>query len=178
MEGASPSPGTAVVPTQDQQPTMVYESPTTEPSSPNPPVESGLEPIREHYQVSVGEGLFSEGTFSDGMAPYSEEWLWDNDRFDIQMIRIEEQPEGCDVARYDTELVWISGSPGMSVTVDGEEVGTYTARVNAHGYIFQYPISMGDRICAVDFSPTLGFHIIIGPDIYFHYDSYCYRGHC
>jgi len=135
-------------------------------------------PLREHHQVNVGEGIFSEGTFSDGMAPYSEQQLWDDDHFDIQKIRVEEQPDGCDIARYTTELVWIGGVPGMSLLVNGENVGTYTAAAYAHGYVFEYPVQMGDEICAVGFSSSTGFHIIMGPDIYYHYDSYCYRGGC
>ena len=41
------------------------------------------EPVREHYQVVVGDGIFAQGTFSDGLAPHSEQWLWDNDHFNI-----------------------------------------------------------------------------------------------
>lgn len=135
------------------------------------------EPIREHYQVNVGDGIFESGTFSDGLAPYDEDWLWANDHFDIQRIRQEEYPSGCDVSRYNTNLVWISGSAGMQFTVNDEVVGTYQIADNAHGYMFQWPIHMGDKLCAVNFR-SIGFSIILGPDVYYHYDSYCYRGHC
>jgi len=135
------------------------------------------EPLREHYQVVVGDGIFAQGAFSDGQAPYSEQWLWDNDRFNIQRIRREEYPTGCDVARYNTNLLWISGTTGMSFSVNGENVGTYNISDDAHGYIFEWPIRMGDTLCAVGFTPV-GFQIVLGPDIYYHYDSYCYRGAC
>lgn len=156
-------------------------APTPMPSdsiSPPSVAESDPEPLREHYQVVVGEGIFAKGTFSDGMAPHSEQWLWDNDHFDIQRIRLEEQPDGCDVARYNTNFLWISGSPGMSLSINEDNVGEYKIKEDAHGYIFEWPIHMGDRICAVGFSSSIGFQIVIGPDIYFHYDSYCYRGSC
>lgn len=169
------STNTSVVPIAtletEPPPTKVSQSPT-QPSS-----GSEMTPIREHYSVQVGTGIFENGTFSDGLAPYSESWLWDNNHFKIQRIRREEQPSGCDVSRYNTNLVWISGSSGMEFTVNGEVVGTYQAADDAHGYIFEYPIKMGDKLCAVKFKP-IGFSIILGPDIYYHYDSYCYRGNC
>lgn len=143
-----------------------------------PPVATELQPLRQHFEVTVGDGLFSTGTFSDGMAPYSEQWLWDNSHFNIQRIRQEEYPTGCDVARYDTDLVWIGGNPGMTITINGETVGKYTIADNAHGYMFDWNIKTGDQICAVNFKPNVGFHIILGPDVYYHYDSYCYRGAC
>jgi len=134
-------------------------------------------PLRPHYQVVVGDGIFAEGTFSDGMAPYSEQWLWDNNHFKIQRIRQEEYPSGCDVSRYNANLIWIAGTTGMQISINDEIVGTYKIADDPHGYIFEWPIHMGDKICAVNFR-SVGFMIIIGPDIYYHYDSYCYRGAC
>lgn len=135
------------------------------------------EPIRDHFQVVVGNGIFAIGTFSDGQAPYSEQWLWDNDRFNIQRIRAEEYPTGCDVARYTTNFLWIGGTTGMSFSINGENVGTYEIADDSHGYIFNWPVQIGDTLCAVGFTST-GFQIILGPDVYYHYDSYCYRGGC
>ena len=83
----------------------------------------------------------------------------------------------CEDSRYNTNLFFVAGSPGMSLTINGENVGTYTIAPDSHGYIFQRPIKFGDTICAVGFSPS-GFQIVLGPDIYYHYDSYCYRGAC
>lgn len=143
-----------------------------------PPAATELQPLRQHFEVKVGDGLFSTGTFSDGMAPYSEQWLWDNSHFKIQRIRQEEYPDGCDIARYDTDLVWIGGNPGMTIAINDETVGKYTIADNAHGYMFNWDIKTGDKVCAVNFKPSTGFHIILGPDIYYHYDSYCYRGSC
>jgi hypothetical protein len=142
-----------------------------------PNTEVMLQPIREHFPVYVGEGFLAEGTFSDGMAPYTEDWLWANNRFDIQVINPHTYPDGCDVARYNTDLVWLGGSPGMQFTINGQVVGTYKIAPNSHGYIFHGSISMGDTLCAVGFTPA-GYHIILGPDIYYHYDSYCFRDNC
>lgn len=157
------------------------------PPTPISPTESGIDvaatpvsqdgPIRPHYQVTVGDGIFSEGTFSDGLAPYSEQSLWNNNRFNIQRIRPEEYPSGCDIARYNTNLVWISGTTGMQFSVNDSVVGTYNIADDPHGYIFEWPINIGDKLCAVGFR-SVGYSIIIGPDIYYQYDSYCYRGNC
>jgi hypothetical protein len=135
-------------------------------------------PFKPHYQVVVGDGIFSQGTFSDGMAEYSQDWLWANGHGDIQRIRQEEYPSGCDVARYNTNLVWISGTNGMQISVNDKIVGTYNIADNSHGYIFQYPINMGDKLCAVNYRSSTGFAILLGPNIYYHYDSYCHRGNC
>ena len=161
-----------------QDPESVTSQQVTQQSSVQSTPMSILEPLREHYEVTVGEGLFEKGTFSDGMAPYSEQWLWDNDHFDVQRIRQEEYPSGCDISRYNTDLVWIGGTPGMSIAINGEEVGQYTIAADSHGYIFKWSIQMGDEICAVGFVKSVGFFIILGPDIYYQHDSYCYRGHC
>ena len=155
-------------------------SPTQASAEQSPSGETSLEgdgPFRPHYQVVVGDGIFSQGTFSDGMAPYSEQWLWDNNHFKIQRIRQEEYPSGCDVSRYNANLIWIAGTTGMQISINDEIVGTYKIADYPHGYIFEWPINIGDKVCAVGFR-SVGFMIIIGPDIYYHYDSYCYRGAC
>jgi hypothetical protein len=145
---------------------------------PDPPVVNNeVTPIRDHFAIMAGNGIFTEGTVSDGQAPYSEQWLWDNNRFNIQRIRREEYPGGCDAARYDAGVVWIGGTKNMKITINGDVVGQYTIDPNAHGYIFKWPIRFGDRLCAVDVGSE-GFHIILGPDVYYHYDSYCSRGNC
>ncbi|NOG76359.1 MAG: hypothetical protein HND45_10755 [Chloroflexi bacterium] len=135
-------------------------------------------PFRPHYQVDIGDGIFDKGTFSDGMAEYSQDWLWANGHGNIQRIRQEEFPSGCDISRYNTNLVWIAGNNGMQFTVNDQVVGTYKAADDSHGYIFEYPINFGDKLCAVNYRPATGYAILLGPNIYYHYDSYCYRGNC
>ena len=136
-----------------------------------------IEPIRDHFDVYVGNGIFENGTFSDGLAPLTQDWLWDNNHHRIQRIRQEEYPSGCDVSRYTTDLVWIAGSDGMTFTINGKVMGEYKIADYAHGYIFKADINIGDELCALNFKP-IGYSIILGPDIYHAYDSYCYRGHC
>lgn len=166
------------------QPTILDTNPSATPiptPSVSPPTQPSVStevmPIREHFQVVVGDGVFESGTFSDGLAPYSENWLWENKHFNIQRIRPEEYPSGCDVSRYNTNLVWISGSTGMQFSINDEVVGTYNIADDPHGYIFQWSIRMGDKLCALKYK-SIGYSIILGPDIYYHYDSYCYRGNC
>jgi hypothetical protein len=148
-------------------------APTDQTETADPPY-----PIREHYTITAGEGVLAEGTFSDGLAPYSEEWLWENGRFRIQVINPHSFPgDGCDVSRHNTTLVWIGGSPGMQFTINDEVVGTYHIVPDPHGYIVRAAIQTGDVLCVTNTSPA-GYHVILGPDIYYHYDSYCYRGNC
>lgn len=172
-----PTLGSVDSPVKEQPPSTEKENNSPNLTSALSSIDENREPLRDHYQVVVGDGIFAYGTFSDGQAPYSEQWLWDNDHFNIQRIRQEEYPTGCDVARYNTNLVWIGGTSGMSFSINGENIGTYKIADSAHGYVFEWPIRMGDTLCAIGFTPT-GFHIILGSDIYYHYDSYCYRGGC
>ena len=43
--------------------------------APPTPIQAPEAPIREHFEVTAGSGIFAQGTFSDGLAPYSEQWL-------------------------------------------------------------------------------------------------------
>ena len=172
QECGTPRPGDGTV---SLLPTTEVSQPTTELSqqlqlTPSQPEDSAAGPQREHFSVVVGTGVFEQGTFSDGQLQLTEQMLWDNDYFDIQRIRREEYPNGCDAARYTTDWIWIGGGPGMRLTINGQDVGQYTIAPDAHGYMFNLPVKIGDQICAVDIAPE-GFQIIIGPDIYYHYDS-------
>ena len=146
------------------------------PEATNPPP-SG--PFRSHERTSIGSGVFDRVTYSDGMAPYSEAWLRAQGHFEIQRIRREEQPSGCDSALYDVPVVWVSASAPAHVTVNGVSVGeiTFISEKQRHGYVAPLRLSRGDEVCMRPV-PTSGFHLIFGPDVYYHYDSYCYRGHC
>ncbi len=143
------------------------------------PSSTSASPLRSHTTVSIGSGVFSRVTFSDGQAPYDENWLWANNHFNIQRIRREEQPDGCDIAQYRVSKIWVSAASVAKVTVNGSEVGTISdiTPLQKHGYIADVSLNPGDRICLSPV-PAGGFHIVFGPDIYYHYDSYCYRGYC
>ena len=133
-------------------------------------------PFQEHQVASVGTGVFMHVTYSDGNAHFTQDNLNTN-YYHIQIIRPEDNPDGCGVSVYETDKVWFSGSAHTIFTVNGKEVGRLSIDTGSHGYIADWHIHVGDKICAVGFAPS-GFHVAMGPDIYYHYDSYCYRGFC
>lgn len=135
------------------------------------------EPLRPHFDVYVGSGIFETSSFSDGMAEYSYEMMENENRLNIQRIIQEEYQDGCDIARFDSDVIWITGSKGTKLSINDEIIGEYLIADDPHGYIVSYPVKFGDKICVVDFKPS-GFAIFLGPDIYYHYDSLCYRGFC
>lgn len=96
--GGVQAPTATTLPTS-MSPQIVQVPPTQEPRR-IPPTFTSASPLRPHTTVSIGSGAFSRVTFSDGQAPYDENWLWANNHFNIQRIRREEQPDGCDVAQY------------------------------------------------------------------------------
>ena len=149
---------------------LLKYTPTTE-NNPN------LDPLRPHFPVYVGSGVFEDCTFSDGMAEYSYDKLANENKFNIQRIIYEDFPNGCDTARYDSNIIWVTGSKQMKLTINNVVIGEYLISDDPHGYIVNYPVKIGDKLCVIDFKPS-SFAIYIGPDIYFHYDSLCYRGFC
>lgn len=139
-------------------------------------VQENSGPFREHKRTPiVGTGLLSQGTYSDGKAPFSESDILSH--LNIQRIRLEENPDGCATAFLSADKVWFGSSVKTGLTINGSTVGAINGPTGRHGYIFDIHINIGDIICVTYFEPS-GFHIIFGPDMYYHYDSYCYRGHC
>ena len=133
-------------------------------------------PFREHIASSIGTGVFTQVTFSDGNAPYSSSEL-NTSHFRIYAMRIEDNPDGCGISIYNTDKIWITGSVNTIFTINGQEVGKLSVSTGKHGYVANWGIQAGDKVCAKGYSPS-GFSIIFGPDMYYHYDSYCYRGFC
>jgi len=161
-------PGGAQVPPATQ-------SAITLPSSPTSSIASAA-PFREHKPTPiVGTGVLAQGTYSDGMAPFSETDIASH--LNIQRIRLEENPDGCGVAFLNADKIWFGSSVKTTLTINGVSVGTINGPTGKHGYIFNVHINVGDKICVTYFEPS-GFQIIFGPDLYYHYDSYCYRGNC
>ena len=114
-------------------------------------------------------------TFSAGTAPFTESQLWDQGNFgQHQRIQLDTHPNYCDIARYTVDRLWISGSPGMKLLINGIVTGEYTSAPDPHGYIIRQPVNIGDEICVENVGPE-GFMILLGPDLYFHYDTYCFR---
>lgn len=184
---SAPQPVLPIPPTYTPLPTLTpYPTlpspiliPTVAPTSIPVPQASSPQPLRSHTLTSIGSGVFTKATFSDGQLPYDENWLWANNHFNIQRIRREEQPSGCDVSKYQVNKIWVGTAGVAKVTVNGSEIGTITSitSIQKHGYVVDASLNKGDRICLSPI-PADGFHIIFGPDIYYHHDSYCYRGNC
>jgi serine/threonine protein kinase len=131
--------------------------------------------LRAHTQIAIGDGIFADATYSDGLAPISPQELGGYDK--IQTINYRETPGGCAAAEYNSPVIWIGGSNGLQIMVNGTAVGTFTAASSPHGFMAKTNIQKGDMVCALNFKPN-GYHIVMGPDVYYHYDSYCYRSEC
>ncbi len=158
---SQPKPSTSTVPT------------TSRPSLPSYQTDG---PFREHKQTPiVGTGVLAQGTYSDGMAPFDETEILQH--LNIQRIRLEENSDGCAIAIFNADKIWFGSSVKTSLVINGVTVGTINGPTGKHGYIFDVHINTGDKICVTYFEPS-GFHIFLGPDLYYHYDSYCYRGNC
>lgn len=133
-------------------------------------------PFRRHTAVSVGTGAFEKVTQSDGMAPFAGSAL-DAERARVHRIDREANPDGCDRARFSSRYVWVTGPRGMALTVNDHEIGRLRLAGGSHGYVVAWRIAAGDKLCA-ETDELDRFHIVVGPDVYYHYDSYCYRGYC
>ena len=133
-------------------------------------------PFRELRGATVGTGVFTQVTSSDGQASFSQDDLNTNP-YRILRIRPEENQDGCGVSIYTTDKVWFGSSANTVFTVNGKEVGRLSVDTGRHGYVANWSVRVGDKVCAVGFAPS-GYYIIMGPDLYYHDDSYCYRGNC
>lgn len=160
---------------QSSLPSNPGQPPSTNSSSaPSQPTIAG--PFREHKKTpTVGTGILMQGTYSDGMAQYSASDV--TGHLNIQRIRLEENPDGCAVAYFDADKIWFGSAVKTNLTINDEVVGSINGPTGKHGFIFNATIHSGDKICVTYFEPS-GFHVIFGPDVYYHYDSYCYRGQC
>jgi hypothetical protein len=170
---------------ETQEPQITEEvsvaSPTEIPTTQSlPPTEAPVQvdgPFREHRQTTqVGTGVLQYGTYSDGMADYSDSQLASN-HSRIQRIRPEENPDGCSIAFYDAAIVWIGTAVKTSITINDEVIGEILGPTGRQGYLFYFEIHQNDKVCVTYYEPS-GFHIVFGPDVYYHYDSYCHRDHC
>jgi hypothetical protein len=133
-------------------------------------------PHRRHKSVSVGTGAFEEATQSDGMAPFQQSVL-DAEHARVHRIDFKGHPEGCTRARYTSRYIWFTGPPGMAITVNDHEIGRLSVAGDSHGTMVRWRVISGDKLCAEDYEPGPAF-VVLGPDVHYHYDSYCYRGHC
>jgi hypothetical protein len=65
----------------------------------------------------------------------------------------------------------------MAIAVNDHEIGRLDVAGDDHGYMVRWRVVIGDKLCAENHEPGKSY-IVIGPDVFYHYDSYCYRGHC
>ena len=133
-------------------------------------------PFRRHTTVSVGTGAFENAKQSDGMAPFAQSVL-DAEHVEVHRIDLQESPDGCARARFRSKQIWFTGPPGMVLAVNDHEIGRLSVAGDSHGVVINWRIAVGYKLCARNADPG-SFFIVVGPDVYRHYDSYCYRGHC
>ncbi|MBI4673141.1 MAG: hypothetical protein HY741_15920 [Chloroflexi bacterium] len=155
--------------------------PTFPPTKSVPPTATRISPaidgpFRSHQSATIGTGVLESVTFSDGLAAYEQNWL-DTNHYRIQRIRPEENPSGCGKSIYNTNKIWFGSAIQTDITINGNVIGELVVVTGRHGFVFEYPLKVGDTICVSRLHPS-GYHFVFGPDIYYHYDSYCNRGYC
>ncbi|MCB2210348.1 hypothetical protein KQH62_05585 [bacterium] len=128
--------------------------------------------IEDAKYINLGTLKFSEAIYTDG-----------NNDFDIsiyykiQRIRFEENPNGCGISDWFSDFLWVTGNKGAQVSVNNEIIGELDINTGNHGYLIIQKIIPGDKVC-ISGNNLNGFSILFGPDVFYHYDSYCYRGFC
>ena len=132
--------------------------------------------FRRHTTVSVGTGAFEKATQSDGMAPFAQSVL-DAEHAQVHRIDLQENPDGCARARFRSKQIWFTGPPGMELTVNDHAIGRLSVAGDSHGVVIDWRVAVGDKLCVQNYEPGRSY-IVVGPDVYRHYDSYCYRGQC
>ena len=122
----------------------------------------------------MGTGALEWVFFSEGEAEYDEAYMHKNGPRILQVVNGED-PDSCGQTSYPSSRIWFGATRPAVITVNGREIGAYTeGGTGSHGFIIDWPIAAGDTIC-VQTSPGAAFHIVVGPDVDMHYDSYCYR---
>lgn len=132
-------------------------------------------PILEENRFSknkIGTGIFISAYSSDGNSNYDI-----GAYYKFQRIRFEEAPEGCDISSWFSQLLWVTGNKGAKILLNNELIGELQVDTGNHGYLLKLVINPGDQIC-IEGENRNGFSIIFGPDTYYNYDSYCFRGFC
>ncbi len=186
----SPTPAKESVSTRAALTSTPTAQPSPSPVASVPAVPPG--PLRPHHTTSIGTGVFAHVTYSDGLAPYTDDDV--TTRFGRVEVSLSPVGQGgCWISRYNTDTVWFrSGAVGpVMVTVipqgadpialqkNGNPVGVLNEPTGLHGYILDldYPLQRGEWVCITVASED-GLYIIYGPDLYYWYDSYCSRKAC
>jgi len=189
----SPTPAKVSVSTRAALTSTPTAQPSPSPVAAVPAVTPG--PLRPHHTTAIGTGVFAHVTYSDGLAPYTDDDVTTRfGRVDVSLFPVGRG--GCWISRYATDKVWFrSGAVGpVMVTVipqdvdpidplkngNGNPVGVLDEPTGLHGYILDldYPLQRGEWVCITVASEDDGLYIIYGPDLYSWYDSYCSRKAC
>lgn len=127
----------------------------------------------DHFDFStIGTGIFENVFFSDGQNEYDL-----SIHYQVENLNLDDSPDGCMVSGLESEYLWITGRQGSILYLNGREAGVLEIDTDSHGYLFEMPIAVGDELCLTGNNPD-GFSLIWGPDVLYHYDSYCFRGFC
>lgn len=133
-------------------------------------------PLRPHKAESIGTGVFENATYSDGNAEFTDEKL-NGSYYRILPINSKTTSSGCGISIYKASEVWFGSARKTTLYINGTAVGETYFGTGKHGHIIPVSIEVGDELCVSPIPPD-GFLIYIGPDTYYHYDSFCYRGYC
>jgi hypothetical protein len=175
-------------PSHTQTPVIIYHpggttstpfAPGEPPANPAPlvqPTQAIPTALLVHQIETVGSGVFSQASYSDGSASYSQAEI-SGSHSRIQMINPDTTSNGCGIAYYNADVVWFSAARKSTLLLNGTPVGETYLGLGNHGYMIALTVKIGDELC-IEPVPEDGFHINLGPDIYYHYDSYCFRGNC
>ena len=142
------------------------------------PIEFSM--LRVHNVVAVGSGPLREAIYSDGAAPHSDEYL--HKHYDgLQRIWYQEQTNGCDRVKLDSNKVWFVTQVPAAITVNGQEVASINVDTPPDGYSFDWKVKVGDQLCMTGGKgrqlPAM-FYLWTGDDVPYWQDSHCYRGNC
>jgi len=181
------APETATVTTSQSQENILPTSRPTETETasilqnPSPtlslsPTETLPTALLPHKIKGIGTGIFEQATYSDGNAPFSQQEL-NSSHFEIQLLNPDTISNGCGTSWYSVNEVWFGGASKTTLYLNGTAVGEIFQGVGKHGYMIPLSVNAGDELC-VNPVPPGGFHMNLGADIYYHYDSFCYRGYC
>lgn len=136
---------------KDPVPVVTAPQPTQAPVA-----AQGSGPLRTQRNTEiVGSGVLAQGTHSDGLAPIGAVELQQHSR--IQRIRLEECPQGCDIARFDADQIWFGTSVRTQLAINDQVVGEINAATGKHGYVFNVRIRKGDKICVTYFGGIIEF---------------------
>jgi len=153
------------------QPTSVIN-----PEPVQPPAQISSAPLISHDVESIGTGIFSQATYSDGSAVFSQQEL-NTSHSKIQLINPDSSSNGCGTAWYTVNEVWFGGASKTTLYLNDVAVGELFQGVGRHGYMIPLSVNAGDELCVKPI-PSGGWNMNLGADIYYHYDSFCHRGNC